>query len=100
MNKKDIEYFKTKLEKEEKILEDELASVGSKDSSTSSGWEATSGKMEVDTADDNEVADKMEELEENELISGQLEKQLSEVKAALDRIKKILMESAKSLVNR
>jgi hypothetical protein len=43
--------------------------------------------MEVDTADENEFADKMEELEENELILQQLEKQLSEVNGALERIR-------------
>ncbi len=88
MNKKDIQYFKDKLEKERRILEDELETVGHKNSGKTAAWEATSGTMEVDTADDNEVADKLEELEENELILGQLEKQLTEVKAAIERIEK------------
>ncbi|MEB5268170.1 TraR/DksA C4-type zinc finger protein, partial [Pseudomonas aeruginosa] len=44
------------------------------------------GGMEVDNADDNEVADKMEELEENNLIMEQLEEQLKEVDGALKRI--------------
>jgi RNA polymerase-binding transcription factor DksA len=87
MNKKDIQHFKEKLEKEKKVLEDELKTVG-RSSSGKGGWDATSGGMEVDSADDNEVADKMEELEENELILGQLEKQLNEVGAALERIEK------------
>lgn len=85
---KDIQYFKAKLEKERRLLKDELATVGNINPDNPSGWEATSGKMEIDTADDNEVADKMEELEENELILGQLEKQLVEVDDALERIKK------------
>lgn len=88
MNKKDIQYFKNKLEKERRILEDELETVGHKNSGKTAVWEATSGTMEVDTADENEVADKLEELEENELILGQLEKQLTEVKAAIERIEK------------
>lgn len=87
MNTKDTQYFKTKLEKEKKILEDELRTVGKANPTNPQGWEANSGGMEVDTADENEVADKMEELEENELILGQLEKQLTEVDAALERIK-------------
>ncbi|MDP3962451.1 MAG: TraR/DksA C4-type zinc finger protein [bacterium] len=86
MIKKDTQYFKEKLEKEKKILEDELGTVGQKRDGKDPAWEATSGTMEVDTADENEVADKLEELEENELILGQLEKQLNEVKAALERI--------------
>ncbi len=88
MDKKDIQYFKTKLETEKKILEDELGSIGQKDPAKPNGWEANSGHMEVDTADENEVADKMEELEENELILEQLEKQLKEVNNALLRIQK------------
>ena len=44
--------------------------------------------MEVNNADDNEVADKLEELEENAGVVSKLEKQLIEVKAALDRIAK------------
>lgn len=87
MNTKDIQYWKTKLEKEKKLLEDELATVGHANPNNPNGWEATSAP-EVDTADENEVADKMEELEENELILGQLEKQLMEVNSALERVEK------------
>ncbi len=88
MNKKDIQYFKVKLETEKKLLEDELDTVGQANPNNPNSWDATAGKMEVDSADENETADKMEELEENELIVGQLEKQLGEVKTALDRIDK------------
>jgi RNA polymerase-binding transcription factor DksA len=88
MNTKDIQYFKGKLEKEKALLVEELESIGQKNSSSPGGWEATSGGMEVDTADENEVADKMEELEENELILQQLEKQLEEVNGALERVEK------------
>ena len=86
MIKKDILYFKERLEKEKKVLQNELMTVGQKKNSKATVWEATSGSMEIDTADENEVADKLEELEENGLILEQLEKQLTEVKAALERI--------------
>jgi RNA polymerase-binding transcription factor DksA len=88
MNTKDIQYFKTKLEKEKKLLEEELGSIGKKNTQTPGGWDATAGGMEIDAADENEVADKMEELEENEHILGQLEKQMEEVESALERIEK------------
>lgn len=88
MNTKDTQYFKEKLVKEKKLLEGELATVGHKNPNNQLGWEATTGSMEVDAADENELADKMEELEENELILGQLEKQLSEVNGALERMEK------------
>ena len=87
MNKHDIQSFEAKLKKEAELLESELATVGKVNSSNHNVWEATSA-VDNDTADENEVADKMEELEENGLILGQLEKQLADVHAALDRIAK------------
>jgi RNA polymerase-binding transcription factor DksA len=88
MNKKDIERFKKMLSTEKTELETELSTIGRKSSSTAGGWEATSGSMEVDAADENEVADKLEELDDNTGIVSQLEKQLNETDAALDRIEK------------
>ena len=86
MNKKDLDYFKKKLEKERALLEEELKTVGRKSPQHAGGWEATAGKMEVDSADENEVADKIEEFEENSSILEQLEEQMREVQAALERI--------------
>lgn len=88
MNKRDIERFKKALLAEKASLEEDLPTVAEKTSSTSSGWEATSGGMEVDTADENEVADKLEELDDNSGIADKLELELSEVSAALERIEK------------
>jgi RNA polymerase-binding transcription factor DksA len=86
MNKNDILYFKEKLQKERVLLEEELRSVGKNDTENPAEWKATSGEIETDSADENEVADKFEELEENEMIINQLEPQLNEVIAALVRI--------------
>ena len=88
MNKKDTEQFKKKLLAEKAELEKELGSIGRRSSGAAGGWEATPGDMQVDSADENEVADKLEELEENTSIVSQLDKQLSEIDAALDRIEK------------
>jgi RNA polymerase-binding transcription factor DksA len=85
---KDIQHFKTQLEKEKKLLESELATVGHKNPNNPQGWEATTEDLVIDSADENELADKMEELDGNELILGQLEKQLDEVTTALERIEK------------
>ncbi len=87
MNTKDLKYFEEKLLAEKNELEEDLAKIAKKDSHTASGWESTAGNIEVDSADENEVADKFEEEEENAIIANQLENQLTEVKAALDRIK-------------
>jgi RNA polymerase-binding transcription factor DksA len=88
MNKKDTEQFKKKLVAEKTELETELASVGQRSSGNPNVWEASTGNMEVDSADENEVADKLEEYEGNAGIVTQLESQLNEVIAALDRIEK------------
>ena len=88
MNKNDIQYFKEKLLKEKAILEEELASIGKVNPDHPDDWNATPGKIETDSADENEVADKFEELEENQLILNKLEPQYIEVKSALERIEK------------
>ncbi|MFA6601471.1 MAG: TraR/DksA C4-type zinc finger protein [Candidatus Paceibacterota bacterium] len=88
MNKKDLERFKKKLITEKGQLEVELGEVGQNHSAKDQGWEATSSKIEVDAADENEVADKLEEYEENSGILKRLKEQLNEVDAALDRVEK------------
>ena len=86
MNKKDLEHFKQKLLAEQAELEGELSGVGREDKSQPGGWDATSGSIEIDSADDNEVADKLEELEENSGVVNKLETQLTDVKEALKKI--------------
>lgn len=86
MNKKDTKYFKEKLLAEKVGLEQQLNTIGEKDTEVAGGWKATPGNIEVDMADENELADKLEELEENTGIVKQLENQLKEVEAALMRI--------------
>lgn len=86
ITQKDILHFKEKLEKEKTILEDELNSIGRIDPNNPNDWQATSHD-DTDSADENEVADKMEELDGNNTILEKLEPQLDEVKSALEKIK-------------
>jgi len=86
MNTQEIKSFKEKLLSEKKQLESEMHLIGEKDSSSPKGWEAKSGDIEVDSADDNEVADKFEQYEGNNGILNKLEIQLQEVNQALERI--------------
>lgn len=86
MNKKDLLHFKEKLEKEKVLLEEELSTISRINPDNPNDHEATTSDIDVDPADENEVADKMEELEENKAILKQLEPQLNEVRAALQRI--------------
>ncbi|MDE2037611.1 MAG: TraR/DksA C4-type zinc finger protein [Patescibacteria group bacterium] len=88
MNTKNLTLFKEKLSAEKVELETQLAGISERNPSNPNEWDATSGGMDIDAADENEVADKMEELEENSGIAQKLEAQLNEVKAALERIEK------------
>ncbi|MFA6458854.1 MAG: TraR/DksA C4-type zinc finger protein [Candidatus Paceibacterota bacterium] len=86
MTTQEIKKFKEMLLAEKQSLEQQLTGIGKKDSSSAGGWDATTANIEVDVADENELADKMEELEENSEVASQLESQLSEVKEALTKI--------------
>ena len=88
MDKKDYKKFQDRLLAEKAELEEELAKVGKRDPQRAEGWDATSAEMEVDPADENEVADKLEELDDNSGIASSLENELKEVEAALERIEK------------
>jgi RNA polymerase-binding transcription factor DksA len=86
MNKKDIEYFKNRLEKEKALIEEEIKTVGSSDPNNPKDFSATSNDRDIDRADENELADKMEELEDNKGILDSLEKQLKDINDALGKI--------------
>jgi RNA polymerase-binding transcription factor DksA len=86
MNKKDIEYFKKRLEKEKTLVEEEVKTVGSSDPNNPKDFSATSNDMDIDRADENELSDKMEELEDNKGILDSLEKQLKDINSALEKI--------------
>lgn len=77
---------KEKLEEELRRLEQELKTVGHVNPLNSNDWEAEPQAMDVDQADENEVADKIESFGENTAILDQLEIRSNEVKKALQRI--------------
>ena len=81
----DTKHYKNLLESELKTLEMELKTVGRKNPQNSADWEATE-KREIDTADEEEVADSMEEYENNKAILNQLEARFNEVTTALKKI--------------
>ena len=87
MNTKETKNLEAKLLEEKKDLENELANIAKSEPQNRGGWEPTAGAIEIDAADENEVADKLEELEDNAGIATQLENQLIEVNAALERMK-------------
>lgn len=82
-----IEHYKELLLAEKTRLEEELPSVGRVNPSEPGGWESTPGDSEqVDTEDDNSLADTLEEFEERNAVEVELESQLIIVKNALERI--------------
>ncbi len=86
--KKSNEQFKKLLQDELKNLEEELKTVGRINPDNPSDWEPVPENMDIDSADDNELADKIEHFEGNSGILKQLETQFNEVKSALLKIDK------------
>jgi DnaK suppressor protein len=80
------EHFKEKLLAELKTLEAELETIGQKNPSNPSDWEAKEGEMNTDTAEDAEVAEGIEQYENNSAVLKQLEIQYNDVKDALAKI--------------
>ena len=84
---KNIDHLKQKLEAEKAALEKDLATVGRKNPSNASDWEATPSDKDTTPSDPDERAEKIESFEENEAIVSKLEIGLGEVTATLERIK-------------
>jgi DnaK suppressor protein len=79
-------YFKEKLEKEKKLIEGELRSVGRINPENPRDWEATPSPIDVMPADKTEVAEQVEEFEERTAVEVELENKLNSIKKALKRI--------------
>ncbi|MBI2674002.1 MAG: TraR/DksA C4-type zinc finger protein [Candidatus Zambryskibacteria bacterium] len=82
----DTKHFKEKLEAEKKLLEEELEKVGRRNPDNSADWEAVPTNKDVSQADENVVADNVEDYEDNVAIVDTLETRYQDVKNALDRI--------------
>jgi RNA polymerase-binding transcription factor DksA len=78
--------YKEKLVAELALLEKELATVGRVNPENPADWQAVPADMDTMKADENEVADTIEEFEGNTAILKQLEIRYNEVKTALERI--------------
>ncbi len=87
MTPEQIQHFEAKLNEEKTLLEKELATVGRKNPENPSDWQPIPADMDVSNADENEVADTIEEFEGNTAILKQLEIRYNEVTRALDKIK-------------
>jgi len=84
---KNTNKYKKLLEAEKEKLLKELTTIGRVNPSSPNGWEAVETDLDSDSADENEVADEIEELGENEGILAKLAAQLNTVEQALKKIK-------------
>ncbi len=85
---KNLEQYKNLLLAEKANLEKELATVGRKNPDNPADWEATEPAEGIDRADEDEVAEGIDEYENNSAILKQLETRLLEVNTALEQIEK------------
>ncbi len=81
----DTNIFRSKLEQELAQVREELDRIGQRNPQRKDDWEGNSSDF-PDSADSNETADKIEELEENTAIVSELESKLADIKKALDKI--------------
>lgn len=77
--------YKTKLEEEKKVLEQELGSLG-RFNTEKDEWEATPGHDATPEADENDLADKAENFEERTSTIRVLNARLKDVNDALGKI--------------
>jgi RNA polymerase-binding transcription factor DksA len=84
----DYDHFKDKLEREKALVEKELEKVGRRNPDNLSDWEATPpSDRDSSQADENTVADAIEEYEDNVAIVNTLETRYKDIKSGLDKIK-------------
>lgn len=87
MNTTDLAYFKGKLEAEKEEILKELGGIATQiDGSDSENWQGKEPELNIQEADDNEVADELEEFANNTEITEEIETRLREVNAALELI--------------
>lgn len=81
-----IKIYKTKLEEEKKLLEDELSDLGKVDKT--GDWEAIpeSDMNNQEVQDEGDVAERAEDYEERSIKLNSLEIRLSDIKEALEKI--------------
>ncbi len=80
---KDLSQFKKKLEAERKVLEDELATVSTPDPESRGGVHPIGDDLDISEADENELGDRFESLDNNEAIENRLEERMEIVVRAL-----------------
>ncbi len=88
LSKEKIEFFKKQLEEERDHLKEDIARVASKNPNVPGDWEPRFPVMNIDTADQSEIADSYEEFETLTAIEEKREERLMMVNRALESIKR------------
>ena len=83
----DTSKFEEKLMQEKALLEEQLGTIAKQSPENPSDWNAVTDEVESEpSADKNDRADAIEDLEENTSITNELEARLKDVNDALERI--------------
>ncbi len=80
--------YKGKLEEELEVVEGELSKVGVQDPNNPSNWVPKMPEENISTADKNDVADTIDDVQTNNAIVNDLEVRYNNIKLALDKIEK------------
>ncbi len=86
MDHEKLAYFKKRLEDEEKLAESELKSLGKQDPNVPGVWDATPGEIDSTATEQDEIADRIEDLEGNEAQLKEIEIHWRNIKRALLKI--------------
>lgn len=76
-----------KLAEEKKEVEQELSEVAVRDPKTGD-WQPVADQLDLEAADDNDMGDKFESLDSNEMVTHELVLRLSDIVRAEEKIKK------------
>lgn len=80
------ERFGEMLKKEKALLVEELRRISQKSKEDPGGWTPKASELDIDRANDDEVADVFEDIGERMALETELEGRLIEVEAALNDI--------------
>ena len=87
MTETQLKGFEAKLLEEKNLLEKELSQVAVKNPSNPTDWVPSGGDKDQSQADEMQVSDSFENLENNMGVTTQLENRLTDINSALEKIK-------------
>ncbi len=86
LTREDLEQLRARIEQELAEIDAQLAKLGGVDPANQVDWEPSAGSIEVDASDKSEVADKIEELIDNNAILSELEVRRKKLERALEKM--------------